>query len=168
MNMRAALLIGTILGAVAASSHAAVSFQWVTVGNPAALFDFTCKGSVPYTYQSGKYEVTNGQYVPFLNAKAASDPLEFYNANMALDAGGGIVRSGSPGGYSYAVKAGYANKPVVYVGLYDAMRFANWVQNGQGAGGTETGAYTLLGGTPIPANAGNVNRNAGATTFLPT
>ena len=34
-----------------------------------------------------------------------------------------------------------------YVSFYDALRFANWLNNGQGSGDTETGAYTLLGGT---------------------
>ena len=39
------------------------------------------------------------------------------------------------------------NKPVNYVSWYDSIRFANWLHNGQGPGDTETGAYTLLGGT---------------------
>jgi hypothetical protein len=44
------------------------------------------------------------------------------------------------------------------------MRFVNWLYNGQGNGGTETGSYTLLGGTPIPGEG--VERNPGATIFL--
>ena len=43
--------------------------------------------------------------------------------------------------------------PVNYVDFYDALRFANWMNNGQGNGDTETGAYTLLGGTPTRAMA---------------
>ena len=39
-----------------------------------------------------------------------------------------------------------------YVTWYDTIRFANWLNNGQGTGDTETGAYTLLGGTPTPSN----------------
>ena len=38
--------------------------------------------------------------------------------------------------------------------------------NGQGAGDTETGAYTLLGGTPTPSNGLSITRNVGATWFL--
>lgn len=52
------------------------------------------------------------------------------------------------------------------VSFYNALRFANWMNNGQGNGDTETGSYTLLGGTPIPTNGGTVNRNAGATIAL--
>jgi formylglycine-generating enzyme required for sulfatase activity len=40
------------------------------------------------------------------------------------------------------------------------------MNNGQGAGDTETGAYTLLGGTATPSNGTSVTRNAGATIFL--
>ena len=55
--------------------------------------------------------------------------------------------------------------PVNFVSFYDALRFANWLNNGQGNGDTETGAYTLLGGTATPSNA-TVTRNAGATIFF--
>jgi hypothetical protein len=58
------------------------------------------------------------------------------------------------------------NKPVNYVTWYDAIRFANWLNNGQGSGDTETGAYTLLGGTPTPSNGLSITRNSGAIWFL--
>jgi formylglycine-generating enzyme required for sulfatase activity len=122
----------------------------------------------------GKFEVTNSQYTAFLNAVAASDPYQLYDSGMA-DEWGGIVRSGVPGRYTYAVKPpalngsyAYENKPVIWVSWYDAARFANWLHNGQGSGDTETGAYTLLGGTPIPSNATSILRNAGARWWLPT
>ena len=56
-----------------------------------------------------------------------------------------IFRSDS-GPYSYSVKPGYANKPISYVSWYDAIRFVNWLQNGQGNGDTESGTYTITGG----------------------
>jgi formylglycine-generating enzyme required for sulfatase activity len=123
-------------------------------------------GGVSDAYQVGQYEVTNAQYVEFLNAKAASDPLALYNTNMGSDARGGITRSGVDGGYTYAAKADMGNKPVNYVSWYDAIRFANWMNNGQGAASTETGAYTLLGGTATPTNGDTITRNVGATWFL--
>src|SRR5262249_868007 len=43
-----------------------------------------------------------------------------------------------------------------------------WINNGQGNGDTETGAYTLDGGTPEPTNGLTVTRNTGARVFLPT
>ena len=84
-----------------------------------------------------------------------------------MASGGGIARSGSPGNYTYSPIAGRARMPVNYVSFYDALRFANWLHNGQGHGDTETGAYTLAGGTPIPSNE-PLTRNAGADVFIPT
>jgi formylglycine-generating enzyme required for sulfatase activity len=56
--------------------------------------------------------------------------------------------------------------PVNFVSFYDALRFANWMNNGEGSGDTETGAYTLLGGAPTPSNGMTVTRNPGATVFV--
>ncbi|MBL6832425.1 MAG: SUMF1/EgtB/PvdO family nonheme iron enzyme, partial [Pirellulales bacterium] len=52
-----------------------------------------------------------------------------------------------------------------FVSWFDAARVANWLQNGQGSGSTETGAYTLVGGqTSGTAPAAN----PGASYLLPT
>lgn len=125
-------------------------------------------GGVAYAYRIGATEVTNAQYVDFLNAKAASDPLGLYNPSMNSDVRGGIVRSGVDGSFTYAPKANMADKPVNYVSWYDAIRFANWVGNGQGAGSTETGAYTLgiLGAGGVPTSGSTIARNPSATWFL--
>jgi formylglycine-generating enzyme required for sulfatase activity len=82
--------------------------------------------------------------------------------------GSGVARDGAPGGYRYAARAGRERLPVNYLNLFMAMRFANWLHNGQGDGDTETGAYTLLGGTVIPTNFLTVERNQGAKVFLPS
>ena len=79
---------------------------------------------------------------------------------------GGITRSGSSGSFTYSAIAGRENKPVNWVSFYDSLRFSNWLNNGQGSGDTETGAYTLLGGTVFPSNGLTVTRNAGANIFL--
>ena len=55
-----------------------------------------------------------------------------------------------------------------WVSWYDAIRFANWMNNGQGSGDTETGSYTLLGGTPLPSNYLTIARSPGATIVLPS
>ena len=78
----------------------------------------------------------------------------------------GIARSGSPGSYSYSVIGNGADEPVSYVSFFDALRFANWMNNGQGNGDTETGGYTLKGGFPEPSNGSIVQRNAGASIVL--
>lgn len=162
-----------VLAALASfvSSASAVTIPTVPVGNAGNAPDpltGNLYGSVSYDYRIGTTEVTNAQYAEFLNFKAASDPLGLYNTSMSSDARGGITRSGSDGSYTYTTKANLANKPVNYVSWYDAIRFANWLHNGQGAGDTETGAYTLLGGTATPTNGSSITRNVGATWFLPS
>ena len=159
--------------------------DWVTVGSPGNAADavlpndpergpvncgdaqLSACGAVAYMYQIGKNEVTNTQYAEFLNAKATADPLalNLYSASMNSNANGGITQSGSSGSYSYSVKAGFANKPVNYVSFWDAARFANWLNNGQGSADTETGAYTI---TAVGIGANSITRNAGPSIFLPS
>ena len=55
-----------------------------------------------------------------------------------------------------------------FVSFYDSLRFANWLATGRASGDTETGAYTLLGGSAFPSNGDTVTRNAGARIFLPS
>lgn len=158
----------------------AVTIDWVPIGDPGNADD-TCRtgsvfpvpaqdvpcGAVAYEYSISKYEVTNAQYAEFLNAKAASDPLQLYHPSMGSDVHGGIVRAGSDGSYSYTVKPGFADKPVNFVSAYDAARFTNWLNNGQGSGDTESGAYTLRGSTPVPSNSNSVLRSPDAKIVLP-
>ena len=154
------------------------SLQFVTVGNPGnAAYPLTGCGSVGYTYQMGKYDVTFGQYCQFLNAVATtSDPYGLYNSGMAEDLTTmAITQSGTPGNYSYSVTGSYSqgvNCPVVNVTWGDAARFCNWLQNNQptgaeGPGTTETGAYTLNGATTQSALMA-ITRNAGAVDFIPS
>ncbi len=152
-----------------ASPASAVSIDWVTVGDPGNACDDQpqgCFGAVAYAYQIAKVEVTNDQYAEFLNAVGDADPNGLYNTNMGTSVYGGIMRSGGSGSFSYGVIAGRGNLPVTYASSFDALRFANWLQNGQPDTGaqtietTEGGAYTFAGAT----TAGP--RNPLATIFL--
>jgi formylglycine-generating enzyme required for sulfatase activity len=169
--------LSCLLSLLIGSAASAVSMAWTPIGNPGNACDAQsqgCFGAVGYDYMIGTYEVTNAQYVEFLNAKAKSDALELYDTDMANPAHdpcctsgyGGITRTGSSGSYTYSAIAGSESMPVNYVSFYDALRFANWMNNGQGNSDTETGAYTLLGGTATPSNGMTVTRNAGATIAL--
>lgn len=140
---------------------AVVSIDYVTVGNHGNAADpSTGYGSVSYTYNIGKYEVTNSQYAAFLNAKGTSNIHGIYDVSMYYL---GITQTGGFGNYTYNVQNGFENKPVVYISWFSAARFSNWINNGQGAGDTETGAYTLNG-----ASAGIITKNVGATVWIPT
>jgi len=168
--MRRLLVLAALM---VASPSRAVTIDWVPVGNPGNGADTLTNcyaancGSVDHAYYISKYETTNAQYAEFLNETAASDPLGLYNTSMGSDPTfGGITQSGVSGSYTYTVKTGFTNKPVTYVSFYDSLRFSNWLNNGQGSASTETGAYTLLGGTAAPSNGLTVTRNGGANIFL--
>jgi sulfatase modifying factor 1 len=168
--MRAPLIrLSCLLPLLIGSSASAVTIDWTPIGNPGNATDNTGYGAVGYAYSIGTYEITNAQYAEFLNAKAQSDPLGLYNTDQAIGVSAGyngITRSGSSGAYSYAATGGRENMPVNFVSFYDALRFANWMNNGQGSADTESGAYTLLGGTATPSNGATVTRNLGATIVL--
>ncbi len=177
------------LAASAASLRAQViTLDMVPVGNAGNVADpatGSLYGAVPYNYNIGKYDVTVGQYVAFLNSVATkSDPYGLYNSGMAPGYDMptiGIVQSGVPGSYSYTVGGSYsqaANCPIYDVSWGDAARFANWLDNGQPTSGTEStgtteaGAYALNGATtgtqlmhvPSPSHSGV----GAAAYFLPS
>jgi hypothetical protein len=98
----------------------AVTIEMVTVGNPGNAQDTremtdgtTGYGSVGYSYQIGKYEVTAGKYTEFLHAVAKADPNGVYNANMGdrFVLGPNIMRTGSSPNFNYSVAADWANRP---------------------------------------------------------
>jgi len=167
------LFFATIL--VAIPTVSAVTMDWSVVGNPGNAADpYTGSkyGSVGYSYNIGTYDVTWNQYVEFLNSNvpggATADPLHLYDSLMSDSRTGGVIyTSAGANGSKFSVMPGRGNNPVTCVNWYDSLRFVNWLNNGQVAGMTETGAYTLLGGTPVPSNGNSVTRNAGATVFLP-
>lgn len=167
------ILAAIALTAILQSSAVCITIDTVPVGNMGNLPDTvvmmsdqtTGYGSVDHYYRIGTTEVTNVQYAEFLSAKAVSDPLGLYHSQMAPR---GIRRTGSAGSYAYSVDAGKENLPVGTVSWFDAVRFVNWLHNGQGNGDTEDGAYTLDGGTATPGNWASVSRNQGAKWFLPS
>ncbi len=130
------------------STVKAVEFDWTTIGNQGNDADsLTGFGSVNYEYKISTYEVTYSQYVEFLNAVAKTDTYGLYNSKMSDK--GGVTRTGSAGNYNYTLKSsGWSNHPMNFVTWYDALRFVNWLHNGQPIGlqttsSTENGVYDL-------------------------
>ena len=167
MSTRAVgLAFGLTLLTASSSTFAAVTFDWATIGNAGNAADpMTGFGAVANNFRMATTEVTNAQYAEFLNAVAATDNFggpdpNLYNTSMS-DQFAGITRSGSAGSFTYAVTPGRENNPAVYTSFIDAMRFTNWLHNGQGSGGTETGVYNITDGT-------TETRAAGAQYFIPT
>jgi formylglycine-generating enzyme required for sulfatase activity len=159
-NNYVAVLVAAAFTLGAATASGAIDIATVTVGYADNAADSTGRGKVDYVYQIGKTEVTNTQYVTFLNAVATTDTeisRSLYPNNAeANSVYYGITRTtlegeGGSHSYSYALKSGdtdYADKPVVYVSFWDAARFVNWLSTGN----TETGVYNL-GGVVSPVNS---------------
>jgi sulfatase modifying factor 1 len=156
----------------------AATISMVRVGNPGNAPDLVhpsrwSPGSVDYEYNIGKYEVTARQYTEFLNAVAKEDLHGLFSPFMSNPRGetwgwgANIQRAGESPNFSYSVAANWADRPVNYVSFWDAVRFANWLHNGQPTGPpgpetTEGGAYHDLESHEL------FGRNPGAWFFLPT
>jgi formylglycine-generating enzyme len=165
MKTAAALILITLALLCDEPVHA-VTFDWAMVGNSGNADDIhgAGYGGVDNTYRISKHEVSNKQYTEFLNKvdPTGVNPNRIYSEFMSFDARGGIVfNGGAPNGAKYGVKSGRDNNPVVFVSFFDAMRFVNWLHNGQGSGGTESGAYTI-------GNGFNEARTAGAQFWIPS
>jgi hypothetical protein len=115
----------------------AVTINWSPVGNPDNAADPATGsrfGAVGYAYNIGTYDVTNSQYVEFLNAKdsTGANALRLYNGNMSNATVGGInFNAGNANGSKYTLISGRQNHPANSTTWYDGIRFANWLNNGQ-------------------------------------
>ena len=165
-EIHAASILCLLFSLGLASSASAVTMDWTLVGNPGNARRIPPRfGAVGYAYSIGTYEVTNSQYAEFLNAKAASDPLGLYNTGM----GSGIRRHHAQRRVGQLHlqpdrrSREHARQLRVLLRLAALRELA---EQRPGRADTETGAYTLLGGTPTPSNGATVTRNAGATIVL--
>jgi formylglycine-generating enzyme required for sulfatase activity len=136
--------------------------EMVLVSGSNAADPATGRGKVDYDYYIGTTEVTNSQYVAFLNAVATADtPVSQSLFSTTGSVYYGITRTtleGEGGGYSYSLKsADYASKPVTFVSFWDAARFVNWLSTGN----TETGVYNL-GGIVNPTDSSSITRDQAA------
>ncbi|HLB33110.1 MAG: hypothetical protein A3F67_00995 [Verrucomicrobia bacterium RIFCSPHIGHO2_12_FULL_41_10] len=130
------------------------------------------------SYWIGKNDVTVEQYTAFLNAVAATDTYHLYDERMECVSAWDpyysymITRSGSPGHYTYRSTSNNGLTPISFVDLYCALRFCNWLHNGQSVGNqdkttTERGAYTLDGATATQNSSFTLNTKE-AKWFIPT
>jgi formylglycine-generating enzyme required for sulfatase activity len=127
-------------------------------------------GAVAHFYEMGRFEVTNAEYVVFLNAVAGTDdPHGLWNPKMETRPEGGIRRSGEgtiEAPYLYETIVPLADKPVNFISWQDSARFVNWLENDQSDGAdcnacTEQGSYDLAFGP-------EATRAAGIRWVLPT
>lgn len=125
----------------------------LSLTSPNASFHY---GAVTNAFHIATFDTTASQYMAFLNAVAKEDPNHLYDERMSTDKNvASIERKGSPGNYTYTLKDSRIETgqlPIVYVSWFSAVRFCNWLHNGQPRGKqdsttTEKGAYDLT--TPI-------------------
>ena len=127
----------------------AFTMDFVTIGNPGNAADTTGSpnpaGSVAYTYNLAKYEVSREQ----------------------------IDKANSAGtlGITYTSYSSTVNKPGTGITYYEAATYVNWLNTSTGG----TAAYNFVGGTfqlwaPTDAgyNASNKFRNSNAKFWLPS
>jgi formylglycine-generating enzyme required for sulfatase activity len=132
----------------------AFTMDFVTIGNPNNAADTTGSpnpaGSVAYTYNLGKYEVSRDQIT---------------KANAAGSLGITLQDMGGYGGNG-------ENRPATGISWYEAAKYVNWLNTS--TGGTEaykfdgSGNFQLWSSTDAGYNANNMFRNSLAKFWLPS
>lgn len=173
-ELRGTLLVALLL-LLPCEAFATVWVPWVTVddpGNPPDLVHtdpwdshraddgwwntIPVAGHVGYTFEIAETPISVAEYAEFLNAIAADDPHHVISgihrsfSKQVFYWPAVIIRSGEPGSYTYEGTPGWENHTAA-VHPYSAMRFANWMHNGQptgpqGPATTESGAYDCVNG----------------------
>jgi formylglycine-generating enzyme required for sulfatase activity len=131
----------------------AFTMEFVTIGNPNNAADTTGSpkpaGSVAYTYNLGKHEVSRDM----ITKANAAGSLEITMADMDSYGGNGLL------------------KPATGISYYEAAKYVNWLNTSTGG----TAAYKFVGGTfqlwsagDAGYNANNLFRNSLAKYWLPS
>ena len=133
-------------------------------GNPA---DTSGLGAVSASFRMAALEITHPQWLEFLEAVAADDPNDLFDPGMTSSDRSGILRSGSPGSFTYSLKPNFANKPINFTDWYDGARYCNWLHNGKPTG-AQSAATTEDGTYDMSLSGDLIVRKPGARYFIPT
>lgn len=145
------VVVGVLLAAANVASATIVQgidIDFVTIGNPGNPGDtrpeanpYGC-GSVDYTYQIGKYEVTNAQWYDFVTAAGAP--------------------TGNPSGaYDESARWTGDNIPTNEVSWYEAAQFCNYLTSGD----KSQGAYKFSGNNSNPRDFEGIDRDSAVSTY---
>jgi len=137
------------------SGDNAFTMDFVTIGNPSNVADTTGRpnpaGSVAYTYNLGKYEVSRAQ----IDKANAAGSLGITMRDMSDYGGNGV------------------NRPATGISLYEAATYVNWLNTSR-PGGTaaykfdSSGNFQLWSPGDAGYNANNMFRNSLAKYVLPS
>jgi formylglycine-generating enzyme required for sulfatase activity len=133
------------------------TMDFVTIGNPGNAADTTGSpnpvGSVAYTYNLGKYEVSRGM---------------INNANTLGNLG---ITLYNMSGYGFGDGNG-VNRPATGISWYEAAKFVNWLNTSTGNTAaykfSADGTFQLWSSTDAGYNANNLFRNSLAKYVLPS
>lgn len=182
---RPLLLISVVLGWLPAPLMAGVpdyDLQWATIGDPgnraatqaeapgfynsSGVPYFSEPGRVDYTFRMATTEVTNAQYLDFLNAYAphwqgSLADIKFTGAYIFYNSGSGQFQIGT----------NMENRAAAFTWRM-AARYTNWLHNGKGneASDFESGVYeTSTFGRDPDTNqlTDQAERNPGSTFWIP-
>ncbi|MFQ3225106.1 MAG: sulfatase modifying factor 1 [Lentimonas sp.] len=95
-NLKPFLLTAAALVA-ASSAFASIEIGTSYVGDIGNTADASGYGAVGYGYHVGTSEVTNSQYVSFLNATGSTSAHGVYHSSMNSSTHGGIQQGGTSG-----------------------------------------------------------------------
>lgn len=132
-----------VLACLSAFAAGRPSIEMLTIGNAGNKANSDGNGRVDYVYEIGKYEVSNSEYIQFLNSAATkTDSNKYYvwGKQGASATKCGIERAGAgtdENPFTYTLKSGKENKPAIYITAYAAARFCNWLETGD----ANSGAY---------------------------
>lgn len=142
--------IAVIIAGAALQGKADLAISLTEIDRP-GLFPHigTGLGYVSYTFYLSE-EITIEQYAEYWSA----------------------THDGQQWGGWYGHEGETINDPAGLSDPVDAMRFCNWLHNGQGSGDTETGAYNIAGASPHPDGwmlngYSYVERSPDAKWFIP-
>lgn len=110
------------------------------------------------SFNMGKYEVTNSEYVSFLNSQGnqTEGGVEWINIGALNEITGGP----NPG--TFSVDSYYKNRPVTVVSWYGAVAYCNWLSSQQGLiscygpignRGNDPSVWRTLNGYRLPTEA---------------
>ncbi|MEQ8192377.1 MAG: SUMF1/EgtB/PvdO family nonheme iron enzyme [Candidatus Eremiobacterota bacterium] len=112
------------------------------------------------SFDMGKYEVRNSDYVIFLNSQGNQTEGGVTWIDMVTDQYQGITGGPNPG--TFTIVTGYENRPVVYVSWYGTVAYCNWLSSQQGLTlcygpinnrGNDPSVWRTLNGYRLPTEA---------------
>ncbi len=131
-----------VTGAVSAASIRGIDIDFVAINNPGNEADSSGFGAVDYTYQMGKYEITNAQWDAFVSA--AGTPIG--NPETAYDTS------------AYWPEA---SVPVNGVSWYEAAQFCNYLTSGD----KSRGVYQFSGTNANPGDFVGIDRTLAISIY---